>query len=149
MFSAIQKLLAQGDALNLLIVSVGDELSVSVLPKVGQGKDVPPGLKQPLQLRGTPAELNEGFAAAVSTFAEARKSLAEQVKATEALLKEQAAASAKKAVSTVTAKNGGDIDDDGDDDEVPTSPAAAAPSQGGQDAGGLGANLFDLAPVKK
>jgi PRTRC genetic system protein E len=67
MFTEISNLLKEGEMLSLNIRKSGNELIVIVLPRVENVKD--PAAEQliPLNLRGTPEELDAGFIEAVKT----------------------------------------------------------------------------------
>jgi len=97
MFQALAQLLSSSSHVDLLVSGNGDEMTVTVIPKVTDAKAA--ALKTPLSLTGTPAELDEGFALALTTYSTARKSLADQVAQTAAILdaaKKQEAAKAVK-----------------------------------------------------
>lgn len=150
MFQALHALLHAGASLSLNLSSNTDgTLTVIVAPK-GEG-----ALAQPLALTATPEELDAQFADVVATYAGARKSLAEQVEATAAVLEAAQKESASKATkaltksaaaSTVKEKPVAASEDDDDDAETgtPPQPAATAPASapGSATSPDVG-NLFD------
>jgi PRTRC genetic system protein E len=82
MFQAIEALARSAGKLVLSLKMDGDKMVVFLTPQ--GGKDAV--LRQPLILTATPAELDEGFIAAVQSYSSAHKSLDEQVAATTAIL---------------------------------------------------------------
>src|SRR4029077_20239830 len=83
MFQAIEALVRSTGKIVLSLAMDGDKMMVFLTPQ-GDTKDAV--LRQPLILSATPAELDEGFAAAVQSYSTAHKSLDEQVAATTAIL---------------------------------------------------------------
>ncbi|APA90631.1 PRTRC system protein E (plasmid) [Paraburkholderia sprentiae WSM5005] len=137
MFQQLEALVQASGKLQLTLKMDNDRMAVVVVPQ-GEGKDA--ALRQPLVLTGTAAELDEGFAAAISSYSTAHASLSEQVAATTAILQEAEKNQASKAQKSlakggraVPAKAGpsatssgdeGEGEDDNDDDY--TSPSASA-----------------------
>lgn len=85
-----------------------------------------PALAQPLALAATAAELDEGFAALLTTYQTNRQSLTAQVAATTAILGQATKTAADKAVKGLKSKSvpstataAGSADDDEGDDAVP------------------------------
>ena len=82
--------LAQQTPLALLVSAVGPELRIIVTPcpkdQAAITKLAEQGLMIPLSLQGTPAELETGFANAISEYRESRASLDQQVADTTAVL---------------------------------------------------------------
>ena len=149
MFQILKTILSSGSSISLSITANSDEsLSVIVVPKGSSGT-----MAMPLVLTGTAAELDEGFAEAISTFGEARKSLAEQIEVTTSLLAAAEQDSAKQAVSAITKKPSSASTvkdkssqsapelDASDDDNDDTSPEAAQAAAAPEASAGL-RNLF-------
>ncbi len=155
MFKEIETMMGEEtQSVSLIVAKTKDGLTVTVLPKTKEGTD--PALSTPMVLTGTADELDSEFVALLSKFGGERKSLAEQLADTEAILKAAKEASAKKGQdalkkgaksSTATAKpqpasacSAGGCDDEGDESDTETAaaetgaataspePAAAAPS---------------------
>ena len=143
MFQAIYEL-AQATTLVLTVAASDDGcLVVNVCPKPGKG-DTSNALSTPLQLRGTPAELDAEFASIVSGYTAARKSLKEQLDAARAVMtaaSTQATDAAAKAVAKANKGKGvaaaapetkvdpvGD-DPEGDENEQAGGAAAGAPGK--------------------
>ncbi|MGU3778945.1 PRTRC system protein E [Burkholderia metallica] len=93
MFQALEPLIRSAEKLVLTLTMDGDRIAVVVIPS--GGKDA--ALRQPLILKATAAELDEGFAAAIRSFSAAHQSLGEQVQATNAILEAQQQTQVKKA----------------------------------------------------
>ncbi|WP_225031113.1 PRTRC system protein E [Paraburkholderia sp. XV] len=142
MFQQLEALVRTSGKLQLTLKMDNDRMAVVVVPQ-GDGKEA--ALRQPLVLTATPAELDEGFAAAVISYSSAHASLSEQVAATAAILQEAEKSQASKAQKTLAkgsktaAKAGqsnassedeGDDDNDDDDQSASTSaaPATATPA---------------------
>lgn len=155
MFKQIEAMMGEETlSVSFIVTKDKDGLSVTVLPKTKEGTDA--ALSAPLALKGTAEELDAEIVAMLEGFSGHRKSLAEQLADTEAILKAAKEASAKKGQdalkkgaksSTATAKapsapacsagGGADEDDESDTETAaaetgvaPTSPepAAAVPS---------------------
>lgn len=96
MLQALLKLAQQGDFNMSVRATQGDNptMTIVVMPVAKQGQD--PALATPVRLSGSPAELEEGFEAALARFIGTRATLIEQVEATETILKNAQAAAAKK-----------------------------------------------------
>ena len=100
MFQMLQGLIPSGSSLSLTLTGNTDNtISVVVVPK-GNG-----AMAYPLAITGTAAELDEQFAEAIASFSGARKSLAEQIEATTAVLDAAKKESAEQAVKAVTNKS--------------------------------------------
>ncbi len=148
MFQELQPLLATVASLTISMVENTDgTITLTVLP-VGVKKGSK--LDSQMQLVGTAAELDEGFAAHLNSYTAMRQSLADQLAATEAILKAQkkeAAETAKKTIAKSSKTESGsdpepDDDEQSGDDEngagktasgssetsASTAPAAQAPS---------------------
>ena len=155
MFQQLETLVRATGKLQLTLKMDNDRMAVVVVPQ-GDGKEA--ALRQPLVLTATPAELDEGFAAAVSSYASVHASLSEQVAATTAILQEaekSLVSTARKSLSKggkAAAKDrqtdGGDDDEvDGADGSVDMSTSAtetresAAPADANQQSG---TDLFSL-----
>lgn len=139
MFQQLEALVRSSGKLQLTLKMDNDRIAVVVVPQ-GDGKEA--ALRQPLVLTATPAELDEGFAAAVISYSSAHASLSEQVAATAAILQEAEKSQASKAQKSLAkgskvapAKAGqsnanseaeGQDDNDDDDQSAPESAASAA-----------------------
>jgi PRTRC genetic system protein E len=97
MFQALKQL-ADKAALSITITTEGEEMTVTVIPKPKEGETG--ALSVPIQLTGTPAELDAEFTTAIRGFTAARTTIAEQMAAAEAQLK----AAAKEAEDARKAK---------------------------------------------
>jgi PRTRC genetic system protein E len=66
MFTEISNLLKDGDILRINIMKTGESMAVTVFPQSGEVKD--PAAEQliPLNLKGSPQELDEGFVNAIT-----------------------------------------------------------------------------------
>jgi PRTRC genetic system protein E len=154
MFVALETLVRSVGKLSLSLSMQGDEMRVIVMP---QGETKEPALRQPLILTAPPAELDAGFIDSLQGFSSARKSLAEQVAATAAILESAEKSQAGKAQKTLAKASkpalpapssaGSESDSTDDDDEAneagqSVTPAAqesnAAGSEGGKN------DLFSL-----
>jgi PRTRC genetic system protein E len=141
MFQALQPLLSTVASLTVSMVENADgTITLTVIPNgVKKGGN----LDSQMQLVGTAAELDEGFAAHLISYTAKRQTLADQLAATEAILEAQqkeAADKAKKSIakpakksSASTAESSEDPEDDeaGGDDDLGTSstaPSSAEPS---------------------
>lgn len=99
MFLELSKMLHGGEALSMnLVKGEGDALTLTVVP-VGH-KDS--ALSQPLSLKGTAQELDEGIVAALQSYVGAHTSLRDQVAATVDVL--AAAAQEEKAKAATAIK---------------------------------------------
>lgn len=128
MFQALKQLLATSGEIKLTVRADGDKLKVVVIPTTTDAKSEI-ALARPLVMCGTAEELDLGFLDAIQGFAATRSSLAEQVEATNTILKEAAQAQAKKATTRSTVKPApgkpgsakptveSDVQIDGSDDE--------------------------------
>lgn len=129
MFQALEPLLRSAEKLVLSLTMDGDNIVVFLTP--AGGKDAV--LRQPLILKATAAELDEGFAAAIGSFSAAHQSLGEQVAATNAILEAQQQTQVTKAqkvlskASTPAAADAG-ADDAGDEDGAAAAPPDGAPA---------------------
>ncbi|MGF6781173.1 PRTRC system protein E [Paraburkholderia sp. GAS334] len=139
MFQAIEALVRSTGKIVLSLAMDGDKMMVFLTPQ-GDTKDAV--LRQPLILSATPAELDEGFAAAVQSYSTAHKSLDEQVAATTAILQSAEKSQAGKAQKALAkgsksapapSASPESSDEDQDEDEsadgvTSQSPEAAAPA---------------------
>jgi PRTRC genetic system protein E len=140
MFQTIEPLVRSAGKLALSLKMDGDRMVVVVMP---QGDSKEAVLRQPLILTATPAELDEGFVAAVQSYSSAHSSLVEQVAATTAILQAAETTQVNKAQNTL-AKGGkgsgkpkpaaseGEEGDDEDGEESgasqDTAPASSQPA---------------------
>jgi len=143
MFQSLQSLLAGGTLALSLTGNPNGTITVLVVPK-GEG-----ALAQPLALTATAVELDAQFAECVSTYANSRKSLAEQMEATAAVLAAAKQESSTKAVKAITkSAEASTVKDkaaptnsnpDGEDDEGEETPPAldVAPAAPAADPGNL------------
>ncbi|ABO59977.1 PRTRC system protein E [Burkholderia vietnamiensis] len=128
MFQTLEPLLRSAEKLVLSLTMDGENIVVFLTP--AGGKDAM--LRQPLILRATAVELDEGFAAAISSFTAAHQSLGDQVAATNAILEAQQqlqATKAQKALSKASKPEAANaaVDEDANADEEGAGPTAAAP----------------------
>ncbi|KUY96879.1 hypothetical protein WS50_15345 [Burkholderia territorii] len=136
MFQALEPLLRAAGKLVLSLTMDGDNVVVFLTPT--GGKDAT--LRQPLILKATAAELDEGFVAAISSFTAAHRSLGEQVAATNAILEAQQQTQATKAqkalakASTPPAAEG-DVGDGVDEDGAGAAPPDVVPAAAEKPAG--------------
>ncbi|VWC46771.1 hypothetical protein BLA23254_07421 [Burkholderia lata] len=147
MFQALEALIRSAEKLVLTLAMDGDRIAVVVIPS--GGKDA--ALRQPLILKATAAELDEGFAAAVRSFSVAHQSLGEQVQATNAILEAQQQTQVSKAQKVLskastplasTAEDG--PDGDPDDEAASAAPAEGSPMATDKPAGTDLSKLLDL-----
>ncbi|MXN76468.1 PRTRC system protein E [Burkholderia sp. 4701] len=128
MFQALEPLLRSAEKLVLSLTMDGDNIVVFLTP--AGGKDAM--LRQPLILKATAAELDEGFAAAIGSFTAAHQSLGEQVAATNAILEAQQqtqATKAQKVLSKASTPTAADVGaDDADDADDQDGAAAGSPN---------------------
>ncbi|TCK33404.1 PRTRC genetic system protein E [Paraburkholderia sp. BL8N3] len=152
MFQQLEALVRSSGKVVMTIQASGDQLAVFVVPQGASD----PALRQPLVLTATAAELDEGLANALLTYAGSHKSLEEQVAVTTAILdeamKSQAGkaqkalqGSSKRALSAPDSNGNADNDNEDDDDDAHASaPAsmgsATAPAESEQ----KGTDLFSL-----
>jgi PRTRC genetic system protein E len=154
MFQILEPMVRAIGKLSLSLKMDGERMVVVVVP---QGDSKEAVLRQPLVLNGLPAELDEGFAAAVQSFSAAHRSLDEQVAATTAILQaaeKSQAGKAQKALAKggkkATPASSGESGEDDDDDDDATGPAAVdagskAASPARSEAGGnTGTDLLSL-----
>jgi PRTRC genetic system protein E len=149
MFSELVPLVRASEKVVLTLSMQGDTMSVVVVPVVKNPADG--ALTTPLALAASPAELDAGFADAVSTVTDARQSLAEQAEATKSILdaaKSTQSAKATKALvkaSPTSTSSAADADDeDGEDGEGGATPGSVAKAEPAQAAEPAGTNLADL-----
>jgi PRTRC genetic system protein E len=158
MFSALEPLVRSVGKLSLSLSIQGDDMRVIVVP---EGETKEPALRQPLILTALPAELDTGFVDSLQGYSAARKSLADQVAATTAILGSAEKSQADKAQKVLakgskpalpapsSAKSeSAESDDDGDADESEapseaTSKGTAAPAESATKQGGE-SDLFTL-----
>lgn len=145
MFQQLDALVRASGKLQMVLKADGDKLAMVVIPQ-GDSKEV--ALRQPLVLTGTPAELDEGFAAAIFAYSAAHASLSEQAAATTAILQEAEKSHASKAQKSLAkggktatrAAAGADSEEEDDDHEgassdasTPSSPVPVAEEPAGTD----------------
>ncbi|MDO9054384.1 MAG: PRTRC system protein E [Gallionella sp.] len=131
MFTELQILLATLASLTVSLAANTDgTITVTVIPKGGKEGNT---LDTPLTLTGTAAELDEGFAGILTSYANKRQNLFEQLAATEAILEaaqKEAADKAKKSIAKPANKTAAPVadeavgSDDEDDDEGDASSTA-------------------------
>jgi PRTRC genetic system protein E len=148
MFQAIETLVRSTGKIVVSLAMDGDKMVVFLTPQ-GDAKDAV--LRQPMILTATPAELDEGFAAAVQSYSAAHKSLDEQIAATTAILQsaeksqagkaQKALAKGSKPASAAPASSTSSNEDEDEEESahgatpeatVAAAPAAA-PTQSGTD----------------
>ncbi|WP_175891310.1 PRTRC system protein E [Burkholderia cepacia] len=154
MFQALEPLLRSAERLVLSLTMDGDNIVVFLTP--AGGKDAV--LRQPLILKATAAELDEGFAAAIGSFSAAHQSLGEQVQATNAILEAQQQTQVKKAqkalsksstpevaqAATADDADGADGADDEDGEGAAAKSAASTPSPAAAEQKPAGTDLSSL-----
>jgi PRTRC genetic system protein E len=170
MFSSLHDFVKARGTLTLAMATDGDKLRVTVVPapvKADAGQTGEPALNVPLQITGTPEELDRDFVGAVTQYTAQHASLAEQVKDTLAVIeaaKKEQQAKAAKAISgkKVSAKppassaESADDDDESDEEADDIAGKSAGNSSASKGDGGapaaatasaqqntLTANLFD------
>jgi PRTRC genetic system protein E len=134
-FASLMPLLTQSQAVTVILSANGDQVTATVMPKPKADRDNV--LSQPLQLTGTAAELDEGFATAVTSWSGKRLSLVEQVEAANAILDANKSSIANKAaggkktpatkspIPASSQSTSTDDDDEGDDSGSGTEPSAS------------------------
>ncbi|MCA8002810.1 MULTISPECIES: PRTRC system protein E [Burkholderia] len=149
MFQELELLIRSAEKVVLSLAMEGDRIVVVVIPS--GGKDA--ALRQPLILKASAAELDEGFAAAVRSFTAAHQSLGEQVQATNAILEAQQQTQVKKAQKVLSksstpaaaqASTADDADDDGDGEGAAAPSAAPTPSPAAAEQKPAGTDLSSL-----
>ncbi|RQV14895.1 PRTRC system protein E [Burkholderia cenocepacia] len=149
MFQELESLIRSAEKVVLSLAMEGDRIVVVVIPS--GGKDA--ALRQPLILKASAAELDEGFAAAVRSFTAAHQSLGEQVQATNAILEAQQQTQVKKAQKALSksstpaaaeAATVDDADDDGDGEGAAAPSAAPTPSPAAAEQKPAGTDLSSL-----
>lgn len=126
MFTELAALVRASEKVVVTLTMQGDTMSVVVVPV---GKDAADAaLSTPLALSATPAELDEGFAAAIAGVSAARQSLAEQVEATRSILeaaKTSQSTKATKALTKAAEPTASETSEEDDDDDKPEGSAGA------------------------
>ncbi|MCX5545497.1 PRTRC system protein E [Paraburkholderia sp. CNPSo 3076] len=152
MFHELEAFVRETGKVTLTMKMAGDLMAVVVMP-CGDSKEAT--LRQPLVLTASPAELDEGFVAALQSFHGVHRSLAEQVSATNEILQaaeKSQAGKAQKALSKgskpalpapASQPDGNDEDEDESPDAenataaqsptVDATSASAAPADGKSD----------------
>lgn len=102
MFTALHAL-AQSATLMIVIAAEGDDLRVSITPTLAGDKTKAHKL-QPLSLVASPAELDDGFAAAIASWQAPKLSLQQQVEAANAAGADASAAPATSRASSKEAQ---------------------------------------------
>ena len=154
MFNELFALLAPCEKLVLTIAPLGSEhMRVIVAPVVKGHADA--GLSLPLVMSGRPEEFDSCFAQALSDYATSRRSLAEQVEATAAVLEAAKATETQRATKALSkanppkvGKGGGGEPENGDtEDEVDAETgtrASASPVQSSSTNTQTGTDLASL-----
>lgn len=139
-FQSLQSLLEANES---VVVSLSQKDGLMTVTVTAKGKEgVEGALKAPLVLTSTAAELDAEFAQVVSQYSVARKSLAEQLAETNAILEQEKKASAAKAVKAskkvppATAGSDADKADPATDDSA-TSQTQSQSANKKADTGGL------------
>lgn len=96
MFKVLAQMVESVGQIDMYVTGNGNALTVTVVPKSSDAKNT--AMKTPLSLTASAAELEEGFAQALQTYSSARKSLAEQVAQTTALIDAAKKGEAVKAI---------------------------------------------------
>jgi len=118
MFQELQPLLTTVASLTISMVENADGTIVLTVLPIGVKKGSK--LDSQMQMVGTAAELDEGFAAHLNSYTTMRQSLADQLAATEAILeaqKKEAAEKAKKTIAKSSKPESGNIQDSDDDEQ--------------------------------
>ncbi|AEI83121.1 hypothetical protein CNE_BB2p03260 (plasmid) [Cupriavidus necator N-1] len=150
MFQELVPLVTACDKVVLTLTMKGDAMAVVVAPVVSKAADA--ALATPLALTASPAELDEGFAQAISSVSVSHRSLAEQVEATASILNAATSAQSTKAQKALSKANSKPVasssDDadgtDGTDDNAEGEGKAAAPAPQASSPEPSGTNLADL-----
>lgn len=134
-FRHLQGLFAGGIKAISITCNADDTMTVVVMPN-GEG-----ALAQPLALTGTATELDVEFMERASTYVGARKSLAEQMEATTAVLAAAKQESATKAAKAITKSAEASTVKD------KAAPTNSDPEEGEDDEGGKTPPAPDVAPA--
>ncbi|MBN3776590.1 PRTRC system protein E [Burkholderia sp. Ac-20345] len=146
MFQELEPLIRSAEKLVLSLTMDGDRIVVFMTP--AGGKDAT--LRQPLILKATAAELDEGFVEAIEGYTAAHQSLGEQVAATTAILEahqQTQVSKAQKALSKVSQPAAADAESDSemdDDDAKAARPATPSDSKASVDDKPAGTDLSSL-----
>lgn len=149
MFTELAPLVRATDKVVITLSMTGDAMSVVVMPVIKNAADA--ALTTPVSLTATPAELDAGFAVAITAVTDSHRSLAEQAEATKSILdaakttqSSKATNALAKAASPSSAAPSSDSDDDDDDGDVPAADTkaeanaeAGAPANAGTDLASL------------
>lgn len=135
-FAEIKSLLDSCSSVTVVLSRGSDDtLSVAVIPKVKDGQNAV--LSTPLALTGTSVELDAEFAGLLTSYVGKRKSLAEQLEATQTILDAAKQDAVKKAVKgksksspTIASSCAGSDDDDDDDNDDVSSPVVSETATG-------------------
>jgi PRTRC genetic system protein E len=135
MFQQLEAFVRETGKVALTMKMAGDQMAVVVMP-CSDSKEA--ALRQPLVLTGSPAELDEGFVAALQSFHGVHRSLAEQVSATTEILQaaeKSQAGRAQKALSkgSKPALPAPASQTEGNDEDEPTGDNDAIESQSSTD----------------
>lgn len=149
MFSQLVPLVQSSEKVVLTLTMQGDAMSVVVVPVIKNPTDG--ALMTPLALTASPAELDAGFADAVSAVTDAHLSLAEQAEATKSILdaakSTQSAKATKALVKASPTSTSSAVDADDEDGEGAEGSAASgdeAKAEPVQPAESAGTNLADF-----
>lgn len=140
MFAELSTLVRASEKVVLTLAMHGDALSVVVMPVAKKAED--PALAAPLAISGSPEELDDGFVEALQSYVATRRSLAEQVEATNSILEAAKASQSTKATEALTkAAAPGSAATETDDDEgkpaAPVQPTESQSSSAGTDLASL------------
>jgi PRTRC genetic system protein E len=140
MFASIEKLVQSTGKLAITVFPGKDGLlKVCVVPLADSSKEA--ALAQPLILTGSAADLDAGFADAVSTYEASRNTLVAQVEATTAILEAAKKAQSNTAVNSLkgkTTKRVGPVSTSGVEEELEIGTSTSvqshpAPAEAGTD----------------
>lgn len=123
----------------LAIGPKGDKLSVRVTP-IPSEKDAPIAMSQPLDLLGTPEELDAEFAAILTSYSASRKTLQQSLDDATTLMKAAATQASKQSVAAVAKVPAGQAGQPVKPAVPEPAPPTAAPQNGEVD--DLTLNLF-------
>ncbi|SPS02932.1 PRTRC system protein E [Cupriavidus taiwanensis] len=125
MFTELAALVRASEKVVVMLTMQGDLMSVVVVPVIKNAADA--ALTTPLALSATPAELDEGFAQALTSVTAARQSLAEQAEATKSILEAAKSSQSSKATKAlVKAAAPSHASDSSDAEEGDSKPQEAA-----------------------
>lgn len=127
MFKQIHRILANCKSVSIIVTGNGEKLTLTVMPTPKATGDLAAVLATPLQISGTPDELDTGLGDALSKYTVSHQSLSEQVDATLAVIEAAKKATTEKAAAAVTKAKTSSV--------KVVAPVALPPAVGGCDVG--------------